>query len=121
MSQSTQPSSVLIFGAIRGIGPALIRQLAPLGYRLTFAARDQSRLDTLSGELHAEACSVEATDSDAVDRCLAKVAEKCARLDGLVNCMGSLFQKPAHATREEAWAKMLAVDSGLSALQARTQ
>ena len=78
---SFENRSFVIFGATGGIGTALGRQLAPLGCRLTLAARDQSRLDTLSGELHAEACSVEATDSDAVDRCLVKASEKYAGSD----------------------------------------
>lgn len=93
--------------------------------------RDQSRLDTLSGELHAEGCSVEATDSDAVDRCLANSSEKYGRLDGVVNCVHSLFLKAAHATRDEDWAEvlaenswvtgqMLAVDGGLSTVQPRS-
>ena len=105
---SFENRSFVIFGATGGIGTALGRQLAPLGCRLTLAARDQSRLDTLSGELHAEPCPVEATDSEAVDRCLAKVAEKYGRLDGAVNCVGSLLLKPAHATRDEDWANVLA-------------
>jgi hypothetical protein len=68
--------------ATGGIGAALGRQLTPLGCRLTLAARDQSRLDTLSGELHAEACSVEATDSDAIEDAvwMAQVTEGCANV-----------------------------------------
>jgi NAD(P)-dependent dehydrogenase (short-subunit alcohol dehydrogenase family) len=110
MSQSTQTSSVLIFGATGGIGSALARQLAKQGCRLTLAARDQARLDALAGELHAEACSIEATDSDAVERCVVAAHEKHGRLDGVVNCVGSLFLKPAHATRDEDWANVLATN-----------
>jgi len=36
------------------------------------------RLDTLSGELHAEACSVEARDSATIDRCLTEASESMA-------------------------------------------
>jgi len=107
---SFENRSFVIFGATGGIGAALGRQLAPLGCRLTLAARDQSRLDTLSGELHAEPCPVEATDSEAVDRCLAEASERYGRLDGVVNCVGSLFLKPAHATRDEDWAEVLATN-----------
>jgi 3-oxoacyl-[acyl-carrier protein] reductase len=103
-------TSLVIFGATGGIGSALGRQLAPLGCRLTLAARDQSRLDSLASELHAETCSVEATDSEAVDRCLSQASERYGRLDGVVNCVGSLFLKPAHATRDEDWGEVLATN-----------
>ena len=99
--------ALVIFGATGGIGASLARKLAPLGCRLTLAARDQSRLDALAGELRAEACSVEATDSAAVNRCLTEARERYGRLDGVVNCVGSLLLKPAHATRDEDWAEVL--------------
>ena len=41
-----------------------------------------------------------ATDGigSAVERCLAGVSEKHSRVDGLVNCVGSLLLNPAHLT-----------------------
>jgi 3-oxoacyl-[acyl-carrier protein] reductase len=107
MSQSPQCSSVLIFGASGGIGSALARQLAGLGCQLTLVARDQGRLDTLAGELKAEAFSLDATDSAAVERCVAEVSEKQGRVDGVVNCAGSLLLKPAHLTTDVEWAAVL--------------
>lgn len=79
---SFETLNVVIFGATGGIGSALGRQLASLGCRLTLAARDQSRLDRLAGELRAEACSVEATDSATVSRCLAEASEQDGGLNG---------------------------------------
>jgi NAD(P)-dependent dehydrogenase (short-subunit alcohol dehydrogenase family) len=99
--------SVVVFGATGGIGSALARQLARRGCRLTLAARDQSRLVILAGELQADICPIEATVSDAVERCLVAASEKYGRLDGVVNCVGSLFLKPAHATRDADWADVL--------------
>ena len=154
---SFENTSVVIFGATGGIGSALGRQLAPQGCRLTLAARDPSRLDRLAGELHAQTCSVQATDSEAVDRCLAEASERYGRLDGVVNCVGPVLTRTpltapvtgnaltlkasaalhplgrigepdevASAIRwflspEQGWVtgQMLAVDGGLSALQAR--
>lgn len=107
---SFENRSFVIFGATGGIGSALARQLAPLGCRLTLAARDKARLDKLSGELHAEACSVQAADSESVERCLVEANALYGRLDGVVNCVGSLFLRPAHATRDEDWAEVLAMN-----------
>lgn len=108
-SVSSQPS-VLIFGATGGIGAALARQLAPLGWHLTLAARDSERLTLLADELSADICSVDARDSGAVDACVAGVVEKTGRLDGVVNCVGSLLLKSAQATTNEEWAATLAAN-----------
>ena len=110
MKPSPSHPSVLIFGASGGIGSALARRLAPLGWRLTLAARDAEGLAVLADELSAVACSVDATDSNAVDACVAGVVEKTGRLDGVVNCVGSLLLKSAQATTNEAWGATLATN-----------
>ena len=110
MAKHFNNSSVLVFGATGGIGTALIRQLAPLGCRLTLAARDRARVDSLAAEVHADGCVVDVTDSAAVDECVAGVMEKHGCLDGVVNCVGSLLLKPAHATSDEEWAGVLAAN-----------
>jgi NAD(P)-dependent dehydrogenase (short-subunit alcohol dehydrogenase family) len=107
MSQSTQARRVLIFGASGGIGSALARQLAAQGCHLTLIARDRGRLATLAEEVDGEAISLDATDSAAVERCVSEVTEKHGRLDGVVNCVGSLLLKPAHLTTDADWAATL--------------
>lgn len=107
MSNSFHNRRVIIFGATGGIGSALARQLSAHGCQLTLVARDQGRLDALAAELHAEAFSLDATDSAAVERCVAEVTEKHGRVDGLVNCAGSLLLKPAHLTTDAEWAAVL--------------
>ena len=102
--------SVLIFGASGGIGAALARQLAPVGARLTLVAREEDRLAALATELQSDFRSVEATDSAAVEACVAAVVEKNGRLDGVVNCIGSLLLKPAHTTTDADWATTLAAN-----------
>jgi 3-oxoacyl-[acyl-carrier protein] reductase len=101
---------LVIFGATGGIGAALVRQLAPLGCRLTLAARNPSGLSALAGELDADACQVDVTNSEAVDRCLTRASEKHGRLDGVVNCVGSILLKPAHTTRDADWAGVIATN-----------
>ena len=102
--------SILIFGATGGIGSALARQLAPRGCRLTLAARDPQRLASLAEEVQGDSLEVDVTNSAAVDACLAAVVEKNGRLDGVVNCVGSLLLKPAHATTDEDWARVVALN-----------
>jgi 3-oxoacyl-[acyl-carrier protein] reductase len=108
MIQSTLKPTILIFGATGGIGSSLTRQLHGLGYRLILAARGTERLEALAAELQANACPVDATDSRAVEACLAKVFEQHGRLEGVVNCVGSLLLKPAHSTTDDEWSAVLA-------------
>lgn len=107
MSQSPNPPSIIIFGATGGIGSALARQLAAQGCHLSLVARDQGRLDALATKLNAEGFSLDATDSAAVERCVTAVSEKHGRVDGVVNCAGSLLLKPAHLTSDAEWAAVL--------------
>ena len=110
MTNHFNNSSMLIFGATGGIGSALVRQLAPLGCRLTLAARDPQRLAALAEEVQCDSSAGDATNSAAVDACVAAVIEKHGRLDGVVNCVGLLLLKPAHATSDEDWAGVLALE-----------
>ena len=110
MNQAAHTPNVLILGATGGIGSALARQLATLGYGLSLAARSSERLDALATELKADAGPVEATDSASVEACVTKAFEQHGRLDGVVNCVGSLLLKPAHSTTDEEWSNVLAAN-----------
>ena len=107
MSQSIEKPSTIIFGATGGIGSALARRLSVAGWRLALCARGQERLNLLGGELNAHIEPADATDSQSVENAFAAVCEKFGRLDGVVNCCGSLLLKPAHLTTGEEWAHTL--------------
>ena len=110
MSQSAHRPNVLILGATGGIGSALARQLAALGYGLSLAARGSERLDALATELKAHSGPVDATDPASVEACVAMAFEQLGSLHGVVNCVGSLLLKPAHITTDEEWAGVLAAN-----------
>ncbi|MCX6922421.1 MAG: SDR family oxidoreductase [Verrucomicrobia bacterium] len=107
MSQSTQIPSVLIFGATGGVGSALARRLGAAGWRLALSARGRERLASLCDELGAHMEAADASDSNAVENAFSAACEKFGRLDGVVNCAGSLLLKPAHLTTPEEWAQTL--------------
>ena len=98
MNQAAHTPNVLILGATGGIGSALARQLATLGYGLSLAARSSERLDALATELKADAGPVEATDSASVEACVTKAFAQLGPFHGVVNCVGSLLLKPARRT-----------------------
>jgi NAD(P)-dependent dehydrogenase (short-subunit alcohol dehydrogenase family) len=107
MSQSTQIPSVLIFGATGGIGSALARLLGAAGWRLALSARGRERLASLCDELGAHMEAADASDSKALENAFSAACERFGRLDGVVNCAGSLLLKPAHLTTAEEWAQTL--------------
>jgi len=99
--------SALIFGATGGIGSALARRLTTAGWRLAVSARDAERLEVLGHELRAFPQVADATDAAAVENVFTNACEKLGRLDGAVNCCGSLLLKPAHLTTGAEWAQTL--------------
>jgi NAD(P)-dependent dehydrogenase (short-subunit alcohol dehydrogenase family) len=109
MPDAPNPAPVhLVLGAAGGIGSALARRLAAGGARLVLAGRSAPALESLGAELGADTLVVDATRFDEVDRAVALAVERHGRLDGAANCVGSLLLKPAHLTRAEEFAEVVA-------------
>ena len=100
MTQSPSLPGIIIFGASGGIGSALARQLAAQGRQLGLVGRDPGRLAALATELRAEAFSLAAMDSAAVERRPEEVSKRHGRVDGVVDRSGSLLLKPTHLTTD---------------------
>jgi NAD(P)-dependent dehydrogenase (short-subunit alcohol dehydrogenase family) len=103
-------SAVLIVGATGGIGSALARRLATSGTSLFLAGRDEARLVALSAELGASYAVVDATDFADMDRIGDRAHAELGRLDGMVNCAGSLLLKPAHLTKSDEFHATIATN-----------
>ncbi|MBY0491093.1 MAG: SDR family oxidoreductase [Gemmatimonadaceae bacterium] len=103
---------VLIVGATGGIGQALAQQLHAAQVPLFLAARRADPLATLGAELSAPTLVTDATDwaqIDAlVDAAAAHAAAQGTTLGAIVNTAGSLLLKPAHLTRAEEYAQVIA-------------
>ncbi len=93
--------NVLILGAYGGIGSVLSRSLKENGARLVLSGRDEEKLNSLAKELGADAFPADASDFDAVDNVVERALESLGKIDGAVNCSGSLLLKPAHLTKFE--------------------
>jgi NAD(P)-dependent dehydrogenase (short-subunit alcohol dehydrogenase family) len=52
----------------------------------------------------------DATRLESVQRLLEVAKERYGRVDGMVNCAGSFFLKPAHATSEAEWGETIAAN-----------
>ena len=107
----SSPVGILIGGS-GGIGSALARRLAAQGWRLvlTGTGRDPARLAAVAAETGAEAHTLDARDSAAVDALVRSVVAAHGRLDGVANCAGSVLLKPAHLTSDAEFADTLAIN-----------
>jgi len=110
MTDMTSTPVAFIFGASGGIGSALARRLSSRGWRMALAARGRERLETLGKELSAHIETADATESKAVENAFAGAYEKLGRVDGVVNCCGSLLLKPAHLTTDEEWSHVISAN-----------
>jgi 3-oxoacyl-[acyl-carrier protein] reductase len=93
----------IVIGASGGIGSATARKLAASGGQLMLAGRREAPLRDLAAELGAEFRVTDATDFDSVKDLLDETARLFGRLDGVVNCAGSLLLKAAHLTSAEEY------------------
>jgi NAD(P)-dependent dehydrogenase (short-subunit alcohol dehydrogenase family) len=105
-------SVVVITGGSRGLGLAIARELAQEGARLVLLARDagelaraRSALAGQAGTVHAIACDV--SQAEQVERAMAEVVERFARIDVLINSAGIMqFGPLEHLTQGDFEAAM---------------
>jgi 3-oxoacyl-[acyl-carrier protein] reductase len=103
-------SVYLIVGGSGGIGSAVARQLVERGHQVVTTGRDAERLSAVQASTGAAALELDARDSGAVDRLVQEVHSKYGRLDGVVNCAGSILLKPAHSISDAEFADTLALN-----------
>jgi len=100
---SNQKPVYLIFGAAGGIGSELCRFLIKDNSQLAIAGRNKEKLNVLANETGASSYKCDATDSEQVNETIRSVKQTFGRIDGVVNCVGSIFLKAAHLTTDQEW------------------
>lgn len=101
---------MLVVGGSGGIGSAVARRLATRGCRLVLAGRNIERLQAIATETGAQATPLDARDSAAVEAMLQSVLTSHGRVDGVVNCAGSILLKPAHLISDQEFADTLSIN-----------
>ncbi len=101
---------MLVVGGSGGIGSAVARKLAARGCRIVLAGRNVEKLEAVATEIGAENFPLEARDSAAVDALLQSVQASHGRVDGVVNCAGSILLKPAHLISDAEFADTIATN-----------
>ena len=84
------------------------------------SAQNEERLNALTAAIGADAFPIDATKSQQVDAVFEQAMTLYGRLDGAVDCVGSLLLKPAHLTTDAEWRETLAksLDSAFYLLRA---
>lgn len=100
----------VVFGAGGGIGSALLERLLDRGCQVVAAGRAGESLDRIPRQGKTTVRPCDATDFNDVEACLRETLEQHDRLDGVVNCVGSLLLKPAHITTADQWHDALATN-----------
>ncbi|GJM25665.1 MAG: short-chain dehydrogenase [Phycisphaerae bacterium] len=97
----------LIIGASGGMGSCVAKKLVDSGARVVLAGRDLSRLEALGSELQGQLVELDAEQESSWGACLQAAHERGGRLDGVVNCAGSILLKPAHLTTTDEFGEVL--------------
>lgn len=97
----------LILGASGGIGRALASRLRNSGWQLVLAGRNESSLAELSAELDSPYFVLDATELAQTKELCSFASEQLESFSGAVNCVGSIFLKPAHLISEDEFTTVL--------------
>jgi 3-oxoacyl-[acyl-carrier protein] reductase len=108
MELGLQGKVALVTGATRGIGRAIVEELASEGCQLMLAARGQAGLDETAAALQARGvpvatCAVDVTQLADLERLVAATTERYGGLDVLISNAGASHGMGIEATTEEDW------------------
>jgi ribitol 2-dehydrogenase len=112
MSQSLTGKVAIITGASSGIGAATARALAPLGCKLTLAARSEDKLGSLAGELDTETLVVpiDLTKPEDIASMVTQTLESFGRIDILFANAGIYIPGDFAEGKPDAWATLMDVN-----------
>jgi NAD(P)-dependent dehydrogenase (short-subunit alcohol dehydrogenase family) len=100
----------VIIAAGSAVGSCVARHLAGRGARLVLVARTPAKVQPLADELQGTLIEADATSFERVEACLREAQGACGRVDGVLNCAGSILLKPAHLTTAAELQQVLAMN-----------
>lgn len=102
---------ILITGSSRGIGAATARLAKHYGATVVLHGRNESdHLKQLSAELESPYYICDVTDKNDVENLVKNVIERFEKIDGLVNCAGSINRAKFLETSDELWIDLFKVN-----------
>lgn len=109
----------VVLGGTGSVGSALVEQLIANGHQVTIGIRDLNRARPLQERIGCDLFPVDAHDSASISDCVAASQDRYGKLDGAVNCIGSILLKPAHLITDEQWHETLTINLSSSFYLAR--
>ena len=109
--------TALVTGASRGIGLAIARELAAVGYNLALVARNAEALKKVALEIEADsdvrvkAIAADLALEESYDRVVAATVEEFGGIDLLVNCAGLAQQGSFTDVEPAQWDAIFAVNA----------
>jgi len=100
-------SSFVILGGNSCVAKSLARRLLSCGNNLLMTARSDDGAAQLAEEFSCATAVATAEDSASIDACVEQALKGFGRVDGVVNCIGSVLLKPAHLTTDAEWHETL--------------
>ena len=100
----------LIIGAGSATGSCVARTLAADGARLVLAGRHRSTFESLAASIDGRIVEADATRFEDVARAVDEAVAWTTRLDGVLNCAGSILLKHAHLTSAEELSDVIATN-----------
>lgn len=110
MTKTTSLPVYIIFGASGGIGSELSRMLSQKKCHIALVGRSKNSLEDIAKQCSGTSLIADATNSDDVKQVFKNVRNEFDRIDGVVNCVGSILLKGIHLTTDEEWDETLALN-----------
>lgn len=98
---------IAILGATGSIGGALARRLVRQGRNVLLIGRNGEKLEQLGTELSQPFVAADLSSSQSLEDALMTAVGSNGGLGGMVNCVGSVLLKPAHATSDDEFRQVL--------------
>lgn len=94
-------SNYLIIAGSSDIGFTTAKKLIEQGHQVHMTGRSETKIGELAKQLNVSYSALEASDFLAVNQTFSDVKDKMGTINGVINCAGSLFLKPAHLSSQD--------------------
>lgn len=100
---SFTPQTYVILGGTSSVAQSLVHRLKGAGANVVIGARNEVAAHAMAEQTSSIAATVNADNPASIDACVQLAVDTFGRIDGVVNCIGSVLLKPAHLTTDEEW------------------